>query len=125
MLVTESVAANLAAGYPTKADLDDALVQTARRPLWLRVFANYWANTGSFQYLTHSIEEHYQQLLNDPEEQAAMTAVPPWLSMLFPGMSEIMTVATMNPGQTPVLVCGDNSRNKAQVMPGGGYVRVR
>lgn len=124
VFVTEPVAANLAESYPTKGDLDDALVATARRPLWLRVYANFWANTGSFQYLSHTIEEHYDMLLADAQEQAAMTAVPDWLKPLFPGVSQLMTVATMNAGQTPLLVCGDSTRNKVQVMPGGGYVTV-
>ncbi len=124
VFVTEAVAANLAAGYPTKADLDEALTANARRPLWLRVIANFWANTGSFQYLSHTLEEHYAQLLEDEQEQAAMTPVPFWLRQLFPEVSEMMTVATMNAGQTPVLVCGDATRNKVQTMPGGGYATV-
>lgn len=124
IFVTEPVAANLASGYSSKAELDDALTANARRPLWLRVLANYWANTGSYQYLSHTIEEHYQQLLEDEGEQAALTDVPFWLAPLFPGLDKMMTVATMNAGQTPILVCGDAARNKVQVMPGGGYATV-
>lgn len=34
------------------------------------------------------------------------------------------TIATMNKGETAILVTGDASRNKVQVMPGGDFVTV-
>ena len=76
LFVTEAVAKNLATAYPTKSALEDALVKTARRPLWLRTYAHYWANTGSYQYTKRSIGDHYKMLLKDPDEMAAETEVP-------------------------------------------------
>ncbi len=125
LFVTEAVAKNLAAAYPTKEALDDALVKTARRPLWLRTYAHYWANTGSYQYTKRSLSDHYKMLLKDPDERAAETEVPSWLRPLFPNTQKMVTVATMQKGQTPVLVCGDAERNKFQIMPGGGYITVK
>lgn len=124
IFITEAVASNLAEKYTTKDQLEDALVETARRPLWLRTYANYWANTGSYQYTKRTIEEHYNLLLNDEQEQAATTSIPDWLKPLFPNESQMITVATMNKGETPILICGDVDRNKFQVMPGGGYASV-
>ena len=37
---------------------------------------------------------------------------------------EIWTIATMNKGQTPLLIAGDGARNKFMVMPGGGYFTI-
>ena len=125
LFVTEAVAKNLSTAYASKSDLEDALVKTARRPLWLRTYAHYWANTGSYQYTKRTIGDHYKMLLKDPDEMAAETAVPSWLRPLFPDKKTIVTVATMQKGQTPILVCGDAERNKFQIMPGGGYVTVK
>lgn len=124
IFITEPVAENLSTVYKTKDMLEDALVETARRPLWLRVYANYWANTGSYQYTRRSIQEHFDMLLADEEEKAAYTSVPAWLEPILPDVTELLTVATMLKGQTPMLICGDSTRNKFQVMPGGGYVSV-
>ena len=45
IFITEYVAKDLAKDYKTKSDLEDALIETARRPLALRTYAHYWANT--------------------------------------------------------------------------------
>ena len=50
-----------------------------------------------------------------------MTATPEWLKPIVKS-DEIMTIATMNKGDTAILVTGDTNRNKFQVMPGGGFV---
>lgn len=123
VLITEEVARDLAAQYRSKDALEDALIETARRPLWMRTFANYWANTGSQQFSKRTFQEHYDMLLNDPEEQAALTDAPAWLEGIVDG-EQIMTIATMRKGETPLLIAGDSVRNKFQVMPGGGYVTI-
>ncbi|WP_407429592.1 hypothetical protein [Treponema sp.] len=121
IFITEYVARDLAKEYKTKSALEDALIETARRPLALRTYAHYWANTGSKQYTRRSFEEQYEMLLKDEDEQAALTPTPEWLKPVV-GDEKIMTIATMNKGDTAFLVTGDENRNKFQVMPGGGFV---
>ena len=124
VFITEAVAGNLAKKYTTKDLLEDALIATARRPLYMRTYANYWANTGSRQDTLRTFERHYTKLERSQSEQAAMTPTPDWLAGIVPD-SEIMTIATMNKGETPILLTGDSVRNKFQVMPGGGYKTVK
>ena len=121
VFITEYVAKDLAKEYKTKSDLEDALIETARRPLALRTYAHYWANTGSQQYKRRSFDEHYEMLKKDEAEQAEMTPTPEWYKPIV-DENEIMTIATMNKGDTAFLVTGDANRNKVQVMPGGGFV---
>lgn len=121
VFITEYVARDLAKAYRTKDELEDALIATARRPLALRAYAHYWANTGSQQYRRRSFDEHCDMLAKDKAEQAGRTPVPEWLKPLVKD-DEMMTVATMEKGETALLVTGDASRNKVQVMPGGDYV---
>ncbi len=121
VFITEYVARDLAKEYKTKSDLEDALIETARRPLALRTYAHYWANTGSQQYKRRSFDEHFDMLSKDEAEQAKMTPTPEWLKPIVKD-DEIMTIATMNKGDTAFLVTGDANRNKVQVMPGGGFV---
>lgn len=124
VFITENVARDLAKLYGSKEALEDALIKTARRPLYMRTFANYWANTGSQQFDKYTFEEYYNKLLQDTNEQAGLTDSPPWLQGIV-GQEQIETIATMLKGQTPLLLTGDTSRNKFQVMPGGSYVTVQ
>lgn len=121
VFITEYVAKDLAKEYKTKSDLEDALIETARRPLALRTYAHYWANTGSQQFKRRSFDEHYEMLKKDEAEQAKLTPTPEWYKPIV-AEDEIMTIATMNKGDTAFLVTGDANRNKVQVMPGGGFV---
>ncbi len=121
VFITEYVAKDLAKEYKTKSDLEDALIETARRPLALRTYAHYWANTGSQQYKRRTFDEHYEMLAKDEAEQAKLTPTPEWYKPII-AEDEIMTIATMNKGDTAFLVTGDANRNKVQVMPGGGFV---
>ncbi|MCR5124551.1 MAG: hypothetical protein K6B43_05085 [Treponema sp.] len=121
VFITEYVAKDLAKEYKTKSDLEDALIETARRPLALRTYAHYWANTGSQQFKRRTFDEHYEMLAKDEAEQAKLTPTPEWLKPIV-DEKEIMTIATMNKGDTAFLVTGDANRNKVQVMPGGGFV---
>ncbi|MBQ7624333.1 MAG: hypothetical protein IJS65_03540 [Clostridia bacterium] len=124
VFITEYVARDLAKLYKTKSSLEDALTETARRPLYMRAYANYWANTGSRPSDKTSFAAYYDKLYSDPGELAALTDVPPWLSGVT-DKEKIVTIGTMRKGQTPLLVTGDADRNKFQVMPGGGYVTVK
>ena len=124
VFITEYVARDLAKLYTTKGALEDALIEMARRPLYMRAYANYWANTGSQQFDKYTFEEYYNKLLQDTNEQAGLTDTPPWLEGIVDS-EQIETIATMIKGQTPLLITGDTDRNKFQVMPGGGYVTVK
>ena len=124
ILLTKDVALTLSKLYKTKAKLEDALIDTARRPVIERAYALYYANTGS-QQDTIPFEQFYAKVLKDLQESsdAKLTATPEWLK--GSGIpDEIWTFATMKKGETPFIVTGDTSRNKFQVMPGGGYATV-
>lgn len=60
LFITEFVAKDLAKKYKTKDSLEDALIESARRPLNLRAYALYWANTGSQQFNRRSFEEELE-----------------------------------------------------------------
>ena len=115
IFITEPVAAALATKYQSKDALENALVENARRPLWMRAYAYYYANTGGA--LTKSFDEIYTELKYTTSEDAKSTASPAWMNGIT--YSEIDTVATMIKGNTDIIVTGDSSRNKTQVMPGG------
>lgn len=121
VFITEYVAKDLAKECKTKSALEDALIETARRPLALRSYAHYRADTGSRQYKRRSFEEHYEMLEKDEAEQAKLTPTPEWYKPVI-DEDEIMTIATINKGDTAFLVTGDADRNKVQVMPGGEFV---
>lgn len=121
LFITEFVAKDLAAKYKTKDSLEDALIESARRPLNLRAYALYWANTGSQQFNRRTFEEELEMLRKDKQEQVAKTSTPDWYKP-FITEDEIETIACMNKGETAILVTGDANRNKIQTMPGGGFV---
>ncbi len=115
IFITESVATALATKYKTKEALENALVENARRPLWMRTYAYYYANTGSA--LTKSFSDVYNELKSNSLEDAKLTASPAWMNGIT--YANIETVATMKKGNTDIIITGDSSRNKTQVMPGG------
>lgn len=115
IFITESVAAALATKYKSKDSLESALVENARRPLWMRTYAYYYANTGGA--LTKSFYDVYNELKTTASEDAKSTVSPPWMNGIT--YSNIDTVATMVKGNTDIIITGDSSRNKTQVMPGG------
>lgn len=115
IFITESVAAALATKYKSKDSLESALVENARRPLWMRAYAYYFSSTGGA--LTKSFDEVYTDLKSTASEDAKSTASPPWMNGIT--YSDIDTVATMVKGNTDIIITGDSSRNKTQVMPGG------
>ena len=115
ILITPSVAQALAKKYQSKEALENALVEHARRPLWMRTYAYYYANTGSA--LSKSFSEVYKELKDTASEDAKLTASPSWMNGIT--YANIDTVATMTKGNTDIIIQGDESRNKTQVMPGG------
>lgn len=120
ILITEEVAAHLKEVYGTVDNLEDQLIATARRPLYERTYAHYYANPGSaIDPDNISLEEYMTQLQN--EENAEMTPTPEWYACDEPQM---LTIPTMVKGETAFIVTGDPSRNKIQTMPGGGMSTV-
>jgi len=122
VFITPQVASALSALYKDKENLEDALIETARRPMWMRTYAYYYANTGS-ALTGKSISDVYAELVEAEAENAKVTASPGWLIGITE--PEIETGATMAKGNTIFLVTGDDSRNKTQVMPGGVSVTVK
>lgn len=120
VLMTEPVAELLTRLYPTKNDIEDALIATARRPVKERAFANFYANPGGSKDLDYNFNQYMGHIRS--YENAETTVTPPWCASNEPTMQ---TVATMEKGSTAFLVTGDAARNKMQTMPGGGNVTVR
>jgi hypothetical protein len=122
ILITEHVARDLARGYKSKQDLENALIATARRPAYERAFSTYWANPGSaFDPSRYTVDMHMQKIIR--EQEGELTAPPPWFPKV-PGLEKMYTVPVMQPGVTPILVTGDADRNKVQTMPGGSHATI-
>lgn len=117
ILMTEEVAAHLHEAYGTVDDLEDQLIATARRPLYERTYAHYYANPGSA--VTMPFEQYLARL--EQEENAELTPTPEWYAN---DEAQMMTIPTMVKGETAFIVTGDPSRNKIQTMPGGGQSTV-
>ncbi len=120
ILMTEEVGAILKEKYGNVGNLEDQLIATARRPLYERAYANYYANPGSSINPNHtSLEEYMEQIKN--EEDAQMTPTPEWYAS---DEEQMMTIPTMVKGETAFLITGDASRNKIQTLPGGAMSTV-
>ena len=116
ILLTPSVAATLAAKYSTPEQLEQALIKTARRPTSERVFANYYANPGSNPEQRRTVRQWEWYISNNEDSQ--LTPPPVWHAT---SDSEIATIPTMQRGMTAIIITGDDSRNKVQIMPGGRF----
>lgn len=116
ILLTPSVAATLAAKYSTPEQLEQDLIKTARRPTSERVFANYYANPGSNPEQRQTVRQWEWYISNNEDSQ--LTPPPVWHAT---SDSEIATIPTMKRGMTAIIITGDESRNKVQIMPGGGF----
>ena len=116
ILMTEEVASILKGQYGTLDALEDQLIATARRPLYERAYAHYYANPGSaIDPDKVSLEEYMARL--EEEENAEMTSTPEWYAC---NDAQMLTIPTMVKGETAFIITGDPSRNKIQTMPGGG-----
>ena len=122
MLITPAVAKNLAGKFKSKLDLEQALIQTARRPVEERAYANFWGNPGSaFNTDSYSLRRHVYKISH--AEKATETACPPWLA--WSGKERLLTVPVMSSGKTAFIVTGDDNRNKTMCVPGGGFASVK
>ncbi|MCY2986955.1 MAG: hypothetical protein NTY19_03695 [Planctomycetota bacterium] len=122
ILITEYVARDLARGYTSKRDLENALIATARRPAYERAYSNYWANPGSaFDPARYTVDQHLRKIIRD--EDGALTDPPPWFPKV-PGLEKMYTVPVMRAGVTAILVTGDQDRNKVQTIPGGSPATI-
>ncbi len=120
VLMTEEVAALLKDRYGTVDALEDTLIATARRPLYERTYAHYYANPGSAINPNHTSLAQYMERLKE-EENAEMTTTPEWYAS---DEEQMLTIPTMVKGETAFLITGDPARNKIQTMPGGGMSTV-
>lgn len=120
ILMTEEVAAILKETYGSIDNLEDQLIVTARRPLYERAYAHYYANPGSTINPNHTSLEQYMAQLQE-EEDAEMTNTPEWYAS---DAAQMMTIPTMVKGETAFIITGDPSRNKIQTMPGGAMSTV-
>ena len=120
IMMTEPVAAILAAKYKSPEALEKVLIDASRRPLKERAFANYYANPGSRKDGgEHSLRQYSAHL--GKAEEAKLTATPAWYDS---PETEMNTIPTMKRGMTAFIITGDSARNKVQTMPGGGYATV-
>lgn len=121
-LLTESVARDLAAKYPTKGALEKALIETSRIPVGARAYANYWGNPGSaFDPAKYPLSRHESRVAAN--EGAADTVTPPWLE--WTGAKGMVTVPAMQQWKSAFIVTGDPARNKELCVPGGGFATVK
>ena len=120
ILLTKPIAKNLAKRYRTPYALEQDLIRTARRSLHERVFANYYANPGSNPEERHPIRDWKGHLTRT--EGASTTPTPVWYDT---PETEMVTIPTMKENMTAFLITGDESRNKVQTMPGGGFETVQ
>ncbi len=124
IFVTAETAEDLAKGYSSKGILEDTLIETARRPLWMRTYAHYWANTGSKIHLNTTFDQHYADLYNGASTEnvdadiVEHTKVPEWLQGVV-SFDTLDTTQTMLKGHTGIVVTGGDMRSEFQVMPGG------
>lgn len=120
ILITPPVAKKLANEYKNTNNLEEELIQNSRRPLNERTIANYYANPGSNPEEKYPIN-HWRGHLRETEN-AELTSPPFWYDT---DAGEMLTIPTMQKGKTVFLITGDESRNKIQTMPGGGYSMVK
>lgn len=113
LLLTPSTAEVLAKGGYTKKKLIEDLVQTARKTVYEWTFSKVY---GSYGKVLGSFERELERNSRDP--RAVKGKLPPWYPKT-PGWEEIRTIPSLTRDGIRILVCGDPSRNKAQVLAGG------
>ena len=122
--LTKDAAAKIANGCSSKTELEDVLKDTARRPLWMRTYAHYWANTGSKIHLNTTFDEHYDAIKkgasteNVERDYVSSTPVPEWLAGVVP-YDTIDTTQTISTGNTGFVITGGDKTSQFQIMPGG------
>ena len=124
--LTKDAAVTLAKadGCSTKTGLKDTLIDTARRPLWMRTYAHYWANTGSKIHLNTTFDEHYNSIKkgasteNVERDYVLSTPVPEWFKGVVP-YDTIDTTQTIEANNTGFVITGGDLSSQIQIMPGG------
>ncbi|MBQ7046714.1 MAG: hypothetical protein IJN85_03100, partial [Oscillospiraceae bacterium] len=122
--LTKDAAVTIAIGCSSKTELKDILVDTARRPLWMRTYAHYWANTGSKIHMNTTFDEHYNDIKsgasteNVEQDFVLETLVPEWLRGIIP-FKKIDTTQTIQENSTGFVITGGDISSQAQIMPGG------
>ena len=122
ILITPPVALALSALYRSKGAFAGDLAFNARRPMEMRAFAYYYANTDGVLSSGKTFTDVYDELVAKEEEGARITAAPAWIGGIT--NPKIMTGAALKANNARILVTGDASRNKTQVMPGGKSVTI-
>ncbi len=124
IFLTKSVATTLAKGSNSKTALKETLINTARRPLWMRTYAHYWANTGSKIHLNTTFDQHYNDIKrglsteNVERDIVKTTEVPQWLKGVVP-FNTIDTTQTIEANNTGFVITGGDTSSQFQIMPGG------
>jgi hypothetical protein len=114
VMITPPVAQVLAARYTTKKALEEALIQTAAMTTFEYTFSQVYGSFGA-KYPT------FQEQLTKNLATSKKGKLPPWYPR-FQGWEEIATTPFVEPDLTSILVCGDESRNKTETLPGGSVV---
>ncbi len=129
--LTKQAAATIAQadGCGSKTGLKNTLVNTARRPLWMRTYAHYWANTGSKIHMNTTFDEHYNAIKsgasteNVERDIVSTTDVPEWLRGVVP-YSQIDTTQTIEESNTNFVITGGDAARQIQIMPGGDCASI-
>lgn len=129
--LTKQAAATIAQadGCDSKTGLKNTLVNTARRPLWMRTYAHYWANTGSKIHMNTTFDEHYNAIKsgasteNVERDIVSTTDVPEWLRGVVP-YSQIDTTQTIEESNTSFVITGGDAARQIQIMPGGDCASI-
>lgn len=122
--LTKDAAATIAKGCGSKTELKNFLTDTARRPLWMRTYAHYWANTGSKIHMNTTFDQHYNDIKsgasteNVERDYVSRTSVPEWLRGVVP-YEKIDTTQTIEENNTGFVITGGDTTSQIQVMPGG------
>lgn len=122
--MTKQAATTLANLHTSKTALKESLIETARRPLWMRTYAHYWANTGSKIHLNTTFDQHYNDIKkgasteNVERDYVKSTAVPEWLAGFVP-FETIDTTQTIEQNNTGFVITGGDISSQIQIMPGG------
>lgn len=122
--LTKDAAATIAKGCSSKTELKDTLIDTARRPLWMRTYAHYWANTGSKIHMNTTFDEHYNDIKrgvsteNVERDYVSQTPVPEWLRGVVP-FETIDTTQTIESSNTGFVITGGDISSQVQILPGG------
>lgn len=120
ILITEPIAAILSKKYKTTGEMEEKLIELARKPVRERAYATYYASPGgSKDGGSHNLREYSAYLRKT--EKASETPTAPWYDS---SDTEQLTIPVMQSGMTSFVITGDHARNKVQVMPGEGTATI-